>query len=221
MPTLVEHVTREPAIGGGGGRTGGTRGYGGGGGGGESRRDGQPGHSGLGRLGVWLALAPIVTFFAGFCGAYILRRGLATDWRPLALPPVLWLNTALLAASSIALERARGCVLAGRLAAFNLWWSVTTALGVGFLAGQIIAWRDLVAHGIYLTSNASGGFFYLLTGIHALHLLGGEIALLYVGATAVARGPARLASAVNATRIYWHFLLALWLFLFLLLTVWR
>ena len=95
----------------------------------------------------------------------------------------------------MALERARTDLSRGWRDGFNRWWSLATALGVAFLLGQLVAWWQLAASGVYLASNPSSSFFYLLTAAHGLHLLGGEVALLYVAFQAarvgVGPGPAR------------------------------
>jgi len=112
---------------------------------------------------------------------------------------------------------------------FSRWWAVTTALGVAFLGGQLLAWWQLQARGVYLGSNPSSSFFYVLTAAHGLHLVGGLAALGYVlarplnsGARGGARGDAASRrTAADVSAIYWHFLGLLWLSLFLLLLFWR
>lgn len=169
--------------------------------------------------GMGVAICGIVMFFAALVSASIVRRGLgAADWRPFEIPRVLWLNTAILLASSFTITRARRLELAADEAGFRHWWSVTTILGILFLAGQLIAWRQLAAAGIYVAANPTAGFFYVFTGAHGLHLAGGIAALVLVGVR-----PARWMSRDTVTRvaaIYWHFLSLLWLFL-LLFFVWE
>ena len=216
MPIAADTVEKV-AVGGGGRRgpdAGDFRDGGGRGGSGRGR--------GVYRTGIWIALAPILMMFTAFSSAYIVRRGLGNDWQTLELPGILWLNTTLLAASSLTLEKARACLARGLAPGFNRWWSVTTALGVAFLLGQLVAWWQLARSGVFLASNPSSSFFYLLTAAHGLHLLGGEVALLYVASQAVRAGvaPARR-TVVDVTAIYWHFLGGLWVFLFLLLLLWR
>ena len=215
MPVASETVAKIAGVGGGRGRDDGGFGDDGG-------RGGRGRNLRVYRTGIWIALAPIVMMFVAFSSAYIVRRGLGDDWQPLELPSILWLNTALLAASSLALERSRDCLNRGLPERFNRWWSATTALGVAFLLGQLGAWWQLDARGVYLASNPSSSFFYLLTAAHGLHLLGGEVALLYVAfqAARVGLGPTRR-TAVDVTAVYWHFLGGLWVFIFLLLLVWR
>ena len=167
-----------------------------------------------------MALVAIVMLFASFTSALIVRKGGSTDWAAIALPRVLYFNTLILLASSAALEFSRRALGAGRTAQFKLWLYATSILGVAFIAGQLVAWRELAARGVYISTNPSSSFFYLLTAAHGLHLLGGVIALLYL----VLRAP-QLASgikkrvAVDVTAIYWHFMDGLWIYLLLLLTV--
>jgi cytochrome c oxidase subunit III len=169
--------------------------------------------------GMGVAICGIVMFFAALVSASIVRRGLgAADWRPFQIPRVLWLNTAILLASSFSIARARRLQLLEDEAGFRHWWSVTTILGILFLAGQLIAWRQLAAAGIYMAANPTAGFFYVFTGAHGLHLAGGIVALVLVGIR-----PARWMSRDTVTRvaaIYWHFLSLLWIFL-LLFFVWE
>jgi len=182
---------------------------GGGFGGGGGRRD--DGAAGVERYqtGMWLFLCAVTMVFAGFVSAYVVRRGMSSDWRPLTKPPVLWFNTAVLLASSVTIEQARR-----RAGAAATWLGVTALLGAVFLAGQSIAWMQLRAAGVFLASNPSSSFFYLLTGAHGLHLLGGVMALFYV---ALRGGRA----AIAATTLYWHFMDGLWLLVFALVFVWR
>ncbi len=164
-------------------------------------------------MGMAFGLASIAMLFIALTSAYVVRHGLDPDWRAIRMPPVLWANTLILAASSFALESARRAPeRAGRFA-------LTLALGLTFLGGQFVAWRQLSAAGIFLSTNPHSSFFYLLTGLHAAHLAGGIVALSYL--TARARLGAATQRAVEATALYWHFMDALWIYLFVLLFVWR
>ena len=102
---------------------------------------------------------------------------------------------------------------------FRHWWGVTAILGLFFLAGQAIAWRQLAAAGVYLATNPSSSFFYVLTGAHALHLLGGIGALTVI----MLRDTRRLTrtTSIEVAAMYWHFMDGLWVFLFLLLLLGR
>ncbi|HXN25817.1 MAG TPA: heme-copper oxidase subunit III [Candidatus Acidoferrales bacterium] len=170
--------------------------------------------------GMFIGLAGILMFFMAFVSAYIVRKGMpASGWIPLQVPRLLWLNTLVLIASSFTLARAHSCFTAKDEDGFRHWWATTTILGTLFVAGQILAWRQLAAEGIFLASNPSSSFFYVFTGAHGLHLLGGILALLYVQFRAtrkVARG-----TAIEVVSMYWHFMDGLWVFLFLLLYLGR
>ena len=168
-----------------------------------------------------LALGGILMFFMALTSAYIVRKGTGGDWRAIQLPAVVWLNTAVLVLSSITLECARRRFAAGSLASFRSWWLITTALGVAFLAGQIAAWRELVLSGVFLATNPSSSFFYVLTAAHALHLVGGVIALGYVAARSNEHLVRRGGLPADVAGVYWHFMDGLWVFLFLLLTLGR
>ena len=166
-------------------------------------------------------LAAIVMFFAALSSAFIVRRGLSDDWLHTPLPNVIWFSTAVLLASSAALEFARRELKAGKRERFNQLWILGSALGVIFLLGQYVTWRALNAQGVYLATNPSSSFFYVLTAAHAVHLIGGVLALLYVSAQALRLqlGPGKR-TAVDVTAIYWHFLDGLWIYLFALFLVW-
>jgi cytochrome c oxidase subunit 3 len=170
------------------------------------------------RTAMWLALAAIVMLFAAFTSALVVRKGLADDWTSLTIPGILWFNTAVLLASSLTLELARQGLTAGVVKAFARGLYVTTGLGLVFVGGQLAAWRELTSRGVYLASNPSSSFFYLLTATHAVHLVGGIIALGYlVGrAPGIAAGSARR-TAVDVTAIYWHFMDGLWIYILFLL----
>ena len=168
-------------------------------------------------VGVWLLVGAIIILFAAFTSTFLVRRAEA-DWRVGPLPPVLWVNTAILLASSAAMELARAGGRRGRLDAVRQGLAATAVLGTAFLAGQVIAWRQLVATGVGLASSAHSAFFYLLTGTHGLHLVGGIAGLGY--ALWRVRRAASAASAggiVGPVALYWHFVDGLWLYVFFIL----
>ena len=182
-------------------------------------RRGSPGIIGdPARFGLLAFMGTVSMLFIGFTSAYILRRA-SLDWRPLAAPPVLWLNTGILALSSVALEVARRRLRGWDLASAQRWGTATAALGLAFLAGQFVGWQQLRAGGVFLASNPHSSFFYVLTGVHALHLVGG----LTWGLVVLARlrrmtlTPGEDGQGLFAT--FWHFLGALWLYLLFLLFV--
>jgi cytochrome c oxidase subunit 3 len=166
--------------------------------------------------GITLAVAAIMMFFMALTSSYIVRRGTGSDWQAIALPRVLWANTLVLLASSLTLEMARRQLARGAMAAFRNLWSLTTALGLLFVGGQLVAWSQLRAAGVFLNTNPSSSFFYLFTAAHGLHLLGGIIGLLYVAFRSWRRSRTTQTVAAEVATIYWHFLDGLWVFLFLL-----
>lgn len=178
------------------------------------------------RIGMWVGLASILMLFVALTSAYILRQtqGISDvrDWVPLDVPLVLWIDTLILLASSVTIELARRALKRNQYEPFRRWISVTTLLGIGFLAGQIFAWRQLAGQGIYVDSHPHSSFFYLLTSLHGLHLFGGVIALAWVTIAALRlRIGMRKRTMVEVTALYWHFMDGLWIYLFLLLFFWR
>ncbi len=241
MPSVKEPKASQGA--GGGGRD---RFPGGGGGGSHGRGDG-PSDFGAElrryRLGLVIGLAAVVMLFVSFTSAFIVRQGVGswdpktnayvTDWRPLSLPTgLLVINTLILLASSCTVEMARRrarehAILAPVTAIPGIsegterpvpWLWLTVVLGLGFVAGQLAAWRELQQRGFYLASSPSSSFFYVLTGTHGLHLLGGIIALFYAAAVSLRpRAYERHRLVLDVTAWYWHFMAFLWIYIFALL----
>ena len=174
-----------------------------------------------GQIGLWALLGTVTMLFAGFTSAYLVRRT-SMDWQPIYSPPVLWFNTVALALSSATLEIAKAAHRARLVTKTKLWLLATSGLGLLFLLGQGFAWRELAAHGIYLPTSPHSSFFYMLTGIHGLHLLGGIVALAYASQQ-VWRSvrPLPNGGVLPLCAVYWHFLTGIWLFLYFLLFVWR
>jgi cytochrome c oxidase subunit 3 len=210
-------LTEAAVLNGVGGRGGSGTPFGNGGERGESSRPaGVPQRTYI--TGVTIALAAILMFFAALVSSYVVRKGLSpADWRPLALPRILWLNTFILLGSSFTLMRSRRFLVARDEGGFRHWWGVTTILGIMFLAGQVIAWGQLAGAGVYLATNPAGSFFYVFTVAHGVHLFGGIAALLAVNFR-TPRRPTR-ETAVEVASIYWHFMDGLWLFLFAFLLI--
>lgn len=178
------------------------------------------------KIGLAAFLVVAGSLFALLVSAYFMRRGMS-DWRPLPMPIVLWFSTGLLALSSVALQTS---VSAARRCELDGIRSGLLAAGVSafaFLAGQMLAWRELAAAGYFAAGNPAGAFFYLVTAIHGLHLLGGLVALSRTAVRAFALSPAGTPEAFAGLRLsvelcatYWHFLLLVWLVLFALLMRW-
>jgi cytochrome c oxidase subunit 3 len=165
---------------------------------------------------VILAMISIVMFFMGLAATFLVRK-MGSDWVPVQLPFMVWINTMVLLASSGTMELARRKQAAADLKAFRTFWRVTTALGVLFLIGQVVAWRELVAKGFYVSTNPASSFFYIFTAAHGVHLLGGVGALLYVLLRNFDRTNLTQSVAAEVTSHYWHFMDGLWLFLLALL----
>jgi cytochrome c oxidase subunit 3 len=175
------------------------------------------------RTGVWVLLASITMTFAAFTSAMVVREGSSYDWRHFMLPSVLYFNTAVLVASSVALEIARKRVAAYqkglvRQRSTPLFWLCTTlALGLLFVGGQYMAWLKLRSEGLYLATNPSSSFFYLFTVLHALHILGGLAGLTLVIRRFSKAVPTLRLSTMNTVSYYWHFMDVLWIYLLILL----
>ena len=166
------------------------------------------------RIALWILLGMITLLFSSILSAYIVRLGLG-DWHPLTEPMVLWFNTACLILSSVAFQWAAGKARRGQLDRVRRGLWMGGAFGLFFIAGQLWAWQQLGALGYFVSSNPSSSFFYLITALHGLHLIGGLIAW---GVTSLRaqRGEdvARVRLHVELCALYWHFLLAIWLALF-------
>jgi len=170
-----------------------------------------------GQLGVWILLTAIIMLFAGLSSAYIVLRGVPA-WQNIELPSLLWPNTAILLMSSVAIEISRRAVRRGDIQSMKRWLAAGGVLGVAFLAGQLAAWRQLVNAGVYLPSTLQSSFFYILSGLHGLHLMGGVIALSWVLSRALKnRLSASNHEPLKLCALYWHVMDALWIYLFLLL----
>jgi cytochrome c oxidase subunit 3 len=170
---------------------------------------------------IYVVLFAITMMFAAFSSALIVRKGSSLDWQTFTLPSILYFNALLLLASSVTLEVSRR-----RVAAFMgglkthaespaRWLYITLSLGLLFVAGQYAAWSQLRAEGLYLATNPSSSFFYVLTATHALHVLGGLGGLIYV-IRKLSKSTLRR-NALDATARYWHFMDILWLYLLCLL----
>jgi cytochrome c oxidase subunit 3 len=194
------------------------------------------------RLGIIVALSGIVMIFVSYSSAYVVRKGLPTldpssgtlvhDWLPLQLPNFLLVNTLVLLVSTLTMElarrqAAREAIAAGQISVHVTsrtdaqgmpWLSLTAILGLSFLAGQWLVWRELAARGVFVSTSPSSSFFYLLTGTHGIHLVGGILALLAAGFASLMRRRAdSRAVVVDVTAWYWHFMTFLWVYILCLL----
>jgi cytochrome c oxidase subunit 3 len=186
---------------------------------------GEPNGRGAGRRasfwGLFIGLVATSIVFASLAAAFIARRYVSDDWVGIRKPPILWVNTLILVASSLVLDRGRHALRTGDRGRFNFWWTLATALGGVFLLGQLFAWEQLRRQGIYIATNPASAFFYVLTATHALHLAGGMSAMVYVDVQALRLrlGPVKR-TAIDITAVFWHFLDVVWILLMLLFYVW-
>lgn len=176
-------------------------------------------------IGLWVFLAVVTSLFGLFIAAYYIRMGhghgamqVANDWRAVREPPVLWINTLLLALSSIAMQSARRATSRSHASGARLALIAGGGLTILFLAGQLAAWQQMSSSGYLLRNNPAVAFFYMLTAVHGLHLLGG----LWVWGRTLVRMWAGtelidIHLSVKLCSVYWHYLLLIWLVLFALL----
>jgi cytochrome c oxidase subunit 3 len=180
------------------------------------------------RVGLWVFLAVATSFFALFISAYLMRmnpeleNGMSLkDWRPVAEPWILWVNTALLMAGSAGMQLASSALRRHHFERASTGMLAGGVFAILFLGGQYLAWRQLQAAGYYADGNPANAFFYVLTGLHGLHLLGGLCVLgwatVRMSRERVSRDATRL--SVELCTVYWHYLLIIWLILFGLLLI--
>ena len=179
-----------------------------------------------GRIGLWIFLAVITSLFALFFSAYFMRMGHGhgaghgiSDWRSISKPPVLWLNTAMLILSSVTMQAARRALNSDQRERVSGFLFAGGAFAFLFLIGQLVAWHQLRESGYVMTSGPAGAFFYVLTALHGLHLLGGLgvwlKTLIRLKSRRVELIDVRL--SIELCTVYWHFLLLIWLVMFALL----
>ncbi|WP_160108394.1 cytochrome c oxidase subunit 3 [Pseudomonas izuensis] len=179
----------------------------------------------IAKTGLRLFLAVVSSLFFLFLIAFLARSQMA-DWlplteplAPLANPWQLWVNSVFLVCSCIALQWSRMAVRQARPGPTVMGFALGGVFAIAFLAGQLWVWQQFVAWGYFVASNPANSFFYLLTGMHGLHLLGGLIAWAWIGAKLLHHVPLpQLRTSVELCAIYWHYLLGLWFVLFALLT---
>jgi len=172
------------------------------------------------KIGLGVFLAVVGSLFALFISAYSMRMN-TVDWRALPVPKLLWFNTGVLILSSVALQWAHVAARRSDTDSMIVGLLAAGASAVTFLIGQLLAWQQLIVAGYFLASNPANAFFYLITAVHGLHLMGGLVALGRTAAKAW-RGfdMAQVRLSVELCAIYWHFLLLVWLILLGLLTGW-
>lgn len=169
------------------------------------------------KLGLRLFLAVVMVIFSLMVAAYIERK-VFSDWHSVPLPWILWLNTVILVLSSLAMHRAWSHARRGEMGGVRSWLSAGGFFAIAFLVGQLLAWRELVATGHYAAVDPSNAFFYMLTAVHGVHLIGGLVAWgRTIAKVRRGYGVVLVRMSVELCTIYWHFLLLIWLVLFVLM----
>lgn len=172
------------------------------------------------KIGLGVFLAVVGCLFALFASAYFMRMELS-DWQAMPLPGILWFNTLVLVLSSVALQIAVAASRRQQIQTVRLALVTGGLTSLVFLAGQLVAWRQLNATGYLLNANPANSFFYLLTALHGLHIIGGIIGLGRTMAKAWAPAPRpRLPLSIELCAMYWHFLLFIWLAILVLFAGW-
>lgn len=219
---------------GGFGSNGGNKNRGGGGNGGDNdnRQDdfieeAEPHPSNKFRIAMWFLLLVVMMTFGGLISAYIvIATNGVMEWNPFDLPRQIWISTFLILASSVTYKIAQNALNADNQQKAKNWFLATTAFGGMFIASQLLAWFELVRRGVYVQSNPYAGFFYILTAVHAAHVIGGIIALGFIvlrtwEKTSSDAELTKRREVSNAIGWYWHFMDGLWIVLVLLLGFWK
>jgi cytochrome c oxidase subunit 3 len=177
-------------------------------------------------VAVFLLIVVMMTF-AGLIGAYVViaTNGVA-EWKPFNLPVQVWISTGIIIASSIAYHIAKTALNGDFQEKARKWFIATAALGGAFISSQLIVWLQLIRQGVYMGGNPYAGFFYMLTALHAIHVLGGIIAL---GSILLRSWHGTIESAEMTYRRnmarsvgwYWDFMGILWIGIVVLLGFWK
>ncbi|MDQ2745663.1 MAG: heme-copper oxidase subunit III [Acidobacteriota bacterium] len=179
------------------------------------------------RIGMWFLLCVVMMTFGGLMSAYIVvATNGVMEWKPFDLPIQVWISTAFILASSITYQFAQNALYKDNQTKAKNWLLATTVLGGVFIASQLLAWLELVQRGVYMQSNPYAGFFYILTAVHALHVIGGIAALGYIVLrtwlpTEYSEELVKRQQISNTVGWYWHFMDGLWIVLLLLLGFWK
>lgn len=169
------------------------------------------------KVGLRVFLVVATVLFSLFIAVYS-ARSMFSDWHSTPIPWLLWPNTAILILSSGFLQWARVSARRGRIDGVKVGLFVGGVLTFAFLAGQLLAWRELAAAGHYMSAGPANAFFYLLTAVHGIHLFGGLVAWgKTINKIRQGRDLAEVNLSIELCTIYWHFLLMIWLVLLTLL----
>jgi cytochrome c oxidase subunit 3 len=175
------------------------------------------------RITVWVVLAGVVMMFAALSSAYIILSS-GSDVKPVSIPRLFYVSTGIILLSSLSIETAKRSLKLGQATKHSRWLRVTLILGLFFIGAQLMGWRELAQQGVFFASHPHSSFFFLFTGLHGLHLLGGMVALVYLVATLRKRkqhGEEKQLTLTEVVSRYWHTMDGIWIWLFLLLLIWR
>jgi cytochrome c oxidase subunit III len=164
--------------------------------------------------GAWIAIGAIAMCFAALSSALLVRQGAGTEWLRFQIPHILYAATLALITSSVTLIASQSVAVRRASSRVRPWLYITASLGLLFLGGLLLAWRQLAAQGILLATSGSSSFFYVLTALYAIFVAGAILAALILAGRA-ATSASRTTPALS---IYWHFLTAAWICIFLLLS---
>ncbi|MCY7345365.1 MAG: heme-copper oxidase subunit III [Pyrinomonadaceae bacterium] len=220
------------SLSGGLGSNGGNKNGGSGGGGDNNRNndfieESEPNSSDKFRIAMWFLLLVVLMTFGGLISAYIvISTNGVMEWNPFDLPGQVWISTFLILSSSLTYKIAQNALNADNQRKAKKWFLVTTVFGGMFIASQLLTWFALVQRGVYMQSNPYAGFFYILTAVHALHVIGGMVALGFIvlrtqQETSSPEELTKRKQVANAVSWYWHFMDGLWLVLIALLGFWK
>jgi cytochrome c oxidase subunit 3 len=170
------------------------------------------------KFALWLFMATVVMLFGAWTSAYIVKRA-DTGWAEIALPWHFWVNTGVIALSSVTMFAATRAARKDNFELLKIMMSITTVLGVAFLVGQALAYNELIALNEYFTGgNVSHSFIYVLTGAHGAHVISGVVFLVIVLVASVRlKVHSKDMNLMEMCASYWHFLGILWLYLFVFL----
>lgn len=169
------------------------------------------------KFALWLFIITVIMIFAALTSAYIVRQA-EGNWLSFELPIELWVTTGIILVSSVTMQWAYIAAKKDEIGQVKTALVATTVLGVAFLIGQIYSWGVLVDHNVFFVGNPSGSFLYVLTGLHGLHLVSGIIFLIIVLiSTFNYKVHAKKLTQIQMCTTYWHFLDALWIYLFIFL----
>ena len=169
------------------------------------------------KFALWLFIVSVCMIFASLTSAYIVRQA-EGNWQIFELPPLFWITSGIILLSSFTMHWAYMAAKRDNLEMVKVAMTITTLLGIAFLVGQVMGWGQLVESNVYFVGNPSGSFVYVLSGLHGLHIAGGVVILIItLVATYRFQVHSKNLNLIEMCTTFWHFLDALWLYLFVFL----